>query len=356
MRVYTIKKGKIILLICTLLLLSFGCKASEIEEKKISTEVETEEKRIQFFSMDTFMDIRTYGIDENTLESLKKQVMGIENIFSVTLPTSEIYKINDNSKGTVSDTVVSIFSYAQMISEKTKGAFDISIYPAVKAWGFTGDEYHVLSKSERENLLSFIDYKKIKLENHEMRLPKGMKIDFGGIIKGFASDEIVKILEDSGCSSALINLGGNVHGFGKKPNGNPWRVGIRNPLGEGLLGIVDVEDKAVITSGGYERHFEKDGEIYFHILDPKTAAPAKNGLVSVTIVGEKGILCDALSTALFVMGKEKAISYWETYKDFDFVLVTEDKQVFISQGLKQSFELVDAWQDALYTVVENEKQ
>ena len=141
-----------------------------------------------------------------------------------------------------------------------------------------------------------------------VKLGKNMKIDLGGIAKGYTSSRVMQIFKDCGVTSGLVSLGGNVQALGTKTDGTDWQIAIENPdKSSDYIGVVSVKDKAVITSGGYERYFEKNGKTYHHILDPKTGYPAESGLKSVTIVSDNGTLADALSTSLFVMGKEDAL-------------------------------------------------
>ena len=144
--------------------------------------------------------------------------------------------------------------------------------------------------------------------------------------------------------SAIFNLGGNVRTAGDKPDGSPWRIGIQTPEAgsSGYLGVLELTgSQAVITSGGYERYFEEDGQTYWHIMDPDTAAPARSGLTSVTVIGADGTVCDALSTALFVMGPEEAADFWRAHPELgvELILVLEDGTVQITQGLEETFTL-----------------
>ena len=142
---------------------------------------------------------------------------------------------------------------------------------------------------------------------------------------------------------------------GTKPDGSKWKVAIKSPFEDsqsGIYGVIEAEDTAIITSGGYERYFEEDGETYWHILDPSTGRPARNGLVSVTVIGNDGLLCDGLSTALFVMGLEKAEELWRTSDDFEAVFITEEGDVYITEGVADLFSLSGEYYDAKVTVID----
>ena len=167
-----------------------------------------------------------------------------------------------------------------------------------------------------------------------------MKIDFGGIAKGYTSSRIMQIYKKCGVTSGLVSLGGNVQLLGAKPDGSAWKVAVESPDEDGnYLGILQAKDKAVITSGGYERYFEKNGKKYHHIIDPSTGYPAENGLTSVTIISDDGTLADGLSTSLFIMGKEKAEKFWKKYNDkFDVILLTDDEQLYVSEGIADDFQ------------------
>ena len=173
-------------------------------------------------------------------------------------------------------------------------------------------------------------------------------MDLGGIAKGYTSDTVIKLLKDEGVTSAIISLGGNVQTLGTKPDGNLWKVAIQDPFDQNkYVGGVKVSDKAVITSGGYQRYFVKDGVTYEHIVDPKTGKPATSGLSSVTIVTDKGIEGDGLSTALFVMGLDKATEYWRENQDFQAVFITTDGKIYVTEGLKYSY-----FSDRDYSIIE----
>ena len=170
-------------------------------------------------------------------------------------------------------------------------------------------------------------------------LPDGVEIDLGSVAKGYTGDVLAGLLKAYGVESALLDLGGNIQTIGVKPDGTPWRIGVQDPEGDGYIGVVSVSGKAVVTSGGYERYFERDGARYWHIIDPATGTPARSGLASVTVVGDAGVVCDALSTALFVMGLDGALEHWREYRDFEAVLIADDGSVTVTAGLEDSFTL-----------------
>lgn len=215
-----------------------------------------------------------------------------------------------------------------------------TIYPVLSAWGFTTQTKQVPEEGQIASLLQNVDYGRISLEGDRLTVPDGMQLDMGAVGKGYAGDLVIEVLKEYGVESALINLGGNVQAISSRPDGNDWRLGIRAPWEEGNLGVLRISDAAVVTSGGYENYFEdEEGNIYWHILDPSTGYPADGGLQAVTIIGEEGKLCDALSTALFVMGEDGAVKYWRANGGFDMLLVTEDGEIILTEGIAGQFTL-----------------
>jgi len=291
------------------------------------------------FAMDTEMDLTVYGGGEDLLDQAEARVGELEGLLSVTDPGSEIYALNRDGTGTLSEAPLDLLTAALDLCRETGGALDLSIYPVVRAWGFTTEDYRVPADGELAAVLSHVDYTQIVVNGDLVTLPDGMEIDLGSVAKGYTGDTLLQMFRESGVTSALLNLGGNVQALGTKPDGSPWRIAIQDPSGEGFLGVLPIADRAVITSGGYERFFEADGQVYWHIMDPATGRPAKNGLVSVTVVGEKGVPCDALSTALFILGEAGAADYWRAHRDFDLVMVTEDSRLLLTPDLAETFQL-----------------
>lgn len=291
-----------------------------------------------FFAMDTVMSVRLYdGGGEDLLDAAENRVRELEGLLSVTDSGSEIYALDRTGAAVLSPDTAELLAGALKLCRRTGGALDISIYPVLRAWGFTTGEYSVLTREDLAALLPLADYTQVRLEGTAAALPPGMEIDLGSVAKGYTGDVLSACLKENGVASALLDLGGNIQAVGSKPDGSPWRVAIRDPAGAGNIGMAEVWDQAVVTSGGYERYFERDGIRYWHILDPKTGAPARSGLASVTVVGDSGLTCDGLSTALFVMGLDRALDHWRQYQDFEAIFVSDDGSVTITAGLEHNF-------------------
>ena len=294
-----------------------------------------------FFAMDTYMTIEAYGENaDKAVREAKSSVIELEKLLSVNDENSEIYAVNHGENPELSKKTLDLVTFSLEIAEKTGGAFDPTVFPITAAWGFTTDEKRVPQREEIALLLKKVGYEKAFVSEKHVNVEEGMTLDFGGIAKGYASDKCAAIMRENGVKSALINLGGNVYAFGTRLDGNLWRIGVADPLGESAednAGVLSVSDRAVVTSGNYQRSFTQDGVVYGHIIDPKTGYPADSGLLSVTVVAADGTLCDALSTALFVMGKEKAADFFRENGGFDMILIDENGEIYITDGLRENF-------------------
>lgn len=306
-----------------------------------------------FFAMDTAMDFTVYG-DAALLDEAETLIGSLEEQVSVTDEHSDIYAIDHTGSGSLSGNAAELMEQALELCRRTGGALDISVYPIVQAWGFTTGSYQVPDEETIQSLLPLVDYTQIQYDaaTGVVTLPEGMEIDLGSVAKGYAGQLAAQMLREHGVQSALLNLGGNVQTVGTKPDGSPWQIGIKDPQGEDAMMVLSVEDQAVVTSGGYERYFEQDGQTYWHIMDPSTGHPADSGLLSVTIVGKQGIICDGLSTSLFVMGLEKAADLWAQSCDFEAVFVTASGEVYITEGLQDRFALTEQYADTPVSVIE----
>ena len=324
-------------LLCLGLVLSllFGCAPASTQTNQTWEST--------FFAMDTVMNVRIYaGGNEALLDAAEARVRDLEALWSVTDENSEIYALNRNGSAALSGDTAGLLAGALELCERTGGALDITIYPVVRSWGFTTGEYAVPDSKTIEALLARVDYTQVTLDEAAgtAAIPDGVEIDLGSVAKGYTGDVLAGLLKVHGVESALLDLGGNIQAVGAKPDGSPWRIGVRDPEDEaGYIGVVSVSDKAVVTSGGYERYFERDGVRYWHIIDPATGAPARSGLQSVTIIGESGLVCDGLSTALFIMGLDGALEHWRAHRDFEAVLIADDGSVTVTAGLEDSFTL-----------------
>ena len=288
-----------------------------VTDKNASSETQAsstdEPQSRDVFAMDTYMTLTAYGDNaENAL---------------------------DKAEAEISEDTETLLNESEKLYTDTEGVFDITIYPVMDAWGFTTQNYRIPSDEELKGLLENVNASKIQYDkaSKKVTLPAGVKIDFGGIAKGYTSSRIMDIYKKCGVTSGMVSLGGNVQGA--KPDGSFWRVAVQSPDDTNdYLGVLEAEDKAVITSGGYERYFEENGKIYHHIIDPATGYPAENGLKSVTIVSDDGTLADGLSTSLFIMGKDKACDFWKEHSDkFDMILMTDDNELYVSEGIADVF-------------------
>ena len=342
------------LLMALLLSLSAGCGTMDPDEAQES---------IQVIAMDTAMIFTAYGVNSTKADyAAEEEVYRLEAMLSRTDEESQVARLNSQGTADIDAELWGLIETAMAYSEATGGAFDITVAPVLLAWGFTTDEYQVPSQAELEALLPAVGVEHIRClgENTDgtvtVALDPGTQIDLGAIGKGYASDRVAAIFEEYEVPRGLIRLGGSVLAIGDRPDGEAWRVGIQDPDSQegGYLAIVEVADQAVVTSGDYQRYFEQDGQRYCHIMDPATAAPADSGVDSVTIVGSDGTVCDALSTALYVMGEEKGAQFWKDHPELNFeaIFVSQDGSIAVTAGLEDHFTLADGYQDREVTVIE----
>lgn len=343
---------KVASLICIPVLFLAGCAGMG--------KIGTREFKTSFYAMDTYISLTAYGENGDTaLKGAQSKMEELEALWSATDESSEIYALNcsGGKTVTVSNETRDLLEFALSMADETDGVLDPSIYPVVLAWGFTTGENRIPREDELQTLLQDVGYERIEIEGNEVTVPKGMKLDMGAVGKGCAGDVLTGILKEAGITSALLDLGGNVQVIGTKPDGSRWRLGLRNPFdAEGYLGVIEIADAAVVTSGSYERYFiGKDGKRYGHIIDPATGYPAESGLASVTIVAKEGKLCDALSTSLFIMGREKAEAYWREHGGFDMILITDEGELYITEGIADDFSLSSGYKDMEIHVICKDK-
>lgn len=246
----------------------------------------------------------------------------------------------------VSADTLKVVEVALDFARASDGAFDITVQPLVRLWGIGTDHAGIPDPEDIRAALQVVGYENVRVDEDagtiELLVP-GSGIDVGGIAKGFAADEVAELLRNAGVKSALLDFGGNILTVGAKPDGSPWRIGVQTPdasRGE-FLGVATVRDMSLVTSGTYERYFEVDGVRYHHILDTTTGYPVQNGLESVTIITEKSIEADALSTLVFALGLDKGLQFAEERRGVEAILVTDDNGVYTTSGVSEFFELTN---------------
>lgn len=283
-------------------------------------------KETTIFAMDTVMHLKIKGNDRS-LEEAERIIRDIDNKFNAYNPESYIYKLNSGDINVVPNDVANLIKISLEMCYATNGYFNVSLKELKDLWNLSGDNFKIPEKSQIEEALKTSDYTKILVEDNRVYL-NGMKIDLGGIVKGYATDCIVKMFKKQGVKEAIIDLGGNVYAYDQR---GEMKIGVQAPYrtrGD-IAYIVKISDEAVITSGTYERYVEKDGHIYHHIFDPFTGYPVNNGISSVTVTGTDAVKCDAYSTALLVMGKENADKFYSRSKDFEYSMIL-DKSIICS--------------------------
>ncbi len=276
---------------------------------------------------------------EDLMNGSMAEIGRLENLLSANIESSEISRINESAgiKGVdVSAETIEVIEKGLEYYDTSSGLFDISIGPLVDLWGIGTSEARVPSTDELDAAIDKIGIDNIRIEgNNVMLLETGMKIDVGGIAKGYIADKTAEYLKENGCDAAVINLGGNVLTVGAKPDGTKWRIGIQNPFEPTgtYLRVIEVDEMSVVTSGSYERFFVEDGITYHHILDPGTGYPADSDIAGVSIISSKSIDGDGLSTTVFAMGFEKGINMIELISGVECIIILKDGNIQYSSGI-----------------------
>ena len=289
--------------------------------------------------MDTVMNIKIWSEDASSHVSDVTQIINsYERTFSATRATSEISMLNSGADISLSEDTLALLQEAISLSDLTDGSFDPTVLPLISLWGFREDPPSAFSEVQLklDETITHIGTEHIHINGFSVTLDSGCGIDLGGIAKGYAAQNCATQLREKGITAALLSLGGNVQTVGTKPDGSSWIIGIADPEqpSRAIAKLTFQGSLALVTSGAYQRYVEIDGKVYHHILDPKTGYPANSGLASVTILAENGTLADGLSTALFVMGLEKGTEFWKDSKDFEAIFITQDRQIFITEGVE----------------------
>lgn len=329
------KAVKLTALLAALALLFTGCAATVAPQ-------EQEKYQRQVYAMDTVMILTAYGPQgEAALDAAEARIYELEADLDPELADSSVYRINEHAGEwvSVSADCLSLAQTANEVAAQSGGALAVQLYELTKLWGFTGGNYRVPAPTELDAALAALVGFEFEVDEAAcaLRIPAGTSIGFGAVAKGYTADAALDAMAEAGCKTAILSLGGNVQTLGRKPDGSDWNVAIMDPDDNGAYAaMLAVGEKAVVTSGDYQRYFEQDGVRYSHILDPETGAPVDNGLRSVTVVCDDGARADALSTAMFVLGEEAALDNWRTNGDFELVLITADGRVVVTDGLRDS--------------------
>ena len=300
------------------------------------------------FYLNTVVTITIYDSqDTSLLKDCMEICQNYEKQFSRTISTSEVARLNHgeltNAQGVshLSEETAELVQKSLDFAQLSDGAFDPTIGPVSSLWDFTSEEHELPSDSDIQANLPLVSYEKVSLNGQDISFSMdGMQLDLGAIAKGYIADHIKEYLLSQNIQSATINLGGNVLCIGSKPDSSPFRVGIQKPFDDRntYIAVVEVTDGSVVTSGNYERYFEKDGKLYHHILNPSTGYPYENGLTSVTILSEISVDGDGLSTSCYALGLEKGMELIEKLPGVEALFITEDGEMHYSENFPRSRE------------------
>ena len=316
------------------------------------------------FALDTIIQVKLYYpserlSDDTLIDRTFSLIRELENTLSVHIDGSDLYNIKENAglnPVTVSSVTYSVIQESLKYSQLTNGLFDVTAGPLIDLWAIDPPYGHVPTEDELNDVLKLIDYNKIDfMSDSQIYLEdSGMIINLGAIAKGTIADEAKSFLLQNGVASAFINLGGNVLLIGSKPDGSDFSIGIQNPFDDRgtYLMAVALSDKAIVSSGDYERYFEYDGVIYHHILNTKTGYPADTNIKQVSIIAPNSQMADALSTSVLLLGIEKGLELIKTFDDVEAVFVTKDQYIYITEGLRDKITFDDD-ESAGFTVVED---
>ncbi|MDX1538308.1 FAD:protein FMN transferase [Arsukibacterium sp.] len=297
--------------------------------------------RLPFQTMGTQAYVELWAEDDNLgkdlLIAVQTEFERINQLMSPYIDSSELSLLNRDAASrpvSVSSELYQLLQQAEQLARLSDGAFDISFASV----GFSYDYRQHIKPSavELDKQRSLINYRHIQLlaDNQVKFSLPGLKIDLGGIAKGYAVEQAISLLAKAGIKHALVTAGGDTRLLGDK-RGRPWLVAIKHPRKEdGIVAQLPLTDSAISTSGDYERFFIEDGVRYHHILDPKSGQ-SPSGLMSVTVLGPDSTRTDAMSTTLFVMGLERGMAFIEQQAEFEAIFISSEHQLYFSSGLEQ---------------------
>ena len=292
------------------------------------------------YHLNTVVTIQIYDSeDESLIDHCFELCEQYENLFSRTLESSEIYRLNHGEITEVSQETADLIQAGLAYGEQSGGAFDITIAPVTSLWDFSSGNTNPALPDPKAlaEAVEKVDYTKVSVSGRQVTFQEeGMAIDLGAIAKGYIADRLKDYLLSEGVNSAIINLGGNILCIGNKPSGEPFNIAVQKPFsdqGEAAL-YLEIDDLSVVSSGTYERYITVDGKQYHHLLDSSTGYPCENGLTSVTIISPQSVDGDGLSTSCFCLGLEDGMKLIESMPDCYGIFITSDGEIHLSEGLE----------------------
>lgn len=328
-------------LLCALMILPLsGCGETRLNQKEV-------------YAMDTVMTLSAYGNNgPKGLTAAESVILSLDAMLDPEVETSTAYAINhaQGSSTVVNGPVAEMIATAHTVYKQSDGALDLTLYPLIKRWGFVDGKYYVPTGEEIAQDLSRLCFNQLVLTSfpssgsYAVSIPSYGEMSFAAAAKGCAADNAIEAMRLAGVTSGIISLGGNVQTLGLKPDGTEWNVAVQDPNNpSSYLGVVNVGETAVVTSGIYQRNFtDARGKTYHHLINPASGTPVTNSLQSATIICEDGTMADCLSTAAMIMGESKAINYWRVYGGFEMILVTKENKIICTKGLIEEFTLANS--------------
>lgn len=354
----TVRKAAGALLLLVLVMVFSGCAqiSMVIDRLKPTDPVPAEVvyyDTVEFYSFGNLMTVTCYGdLCSEACMAVREEFFRLDGVFSAEEQDAVLTVLNTDGEAVLDEDTAAAFNAAIRLYWSTEGAFDITLRPVRQVWGFDTGEYRVADALEVKEAAALVGSNRVAFDlvSRTAQLDPGQSVDLSGLAFGTVCDRLPALLAPYGVQSAMIISGQKVYAYGSKPDGEDWRVGIS--VGEqaaatesDYLGVLSVSDRAVFTADPYEEYFidGTTGDMIHHLLDPKTGYPAESGLGSVTVVASSGSMAEGLASALFVMGQEKAVAYWQANRSlFDMVLVTDEGQVFVTGPLASRFETESA--------------
>lgn len=300
--------------------------------------------------MGTITDFTVFGENaEEAIQRGKDILIDIEQKMSLSIDSSEVNEINRQAgikPVPVSEDTFEVIKKGVFFSELTEGRFDISIAPITQLWNIGQDGQRIPTDEEIEKALSLVNYELISIDEEKRTVfleKEGMKIDLGGIAKGYAADKVIQEFKDLGIENALVSVGGNIKVVGENiQKDRPWRVGLRHPRGArgSHFALTDLHDgETVVSSGDYERYFTENDIRYHHIFDGRTGKPSRTDIIGVSILTNNSMFADGISTSIFLMGSKDGMALINELEGVEAVIVTEDLRVLMSDGIKEQIDI-----------------